>query len=237
MGSVLAGARAGAAASLCFAALVSVFNLLLLYSYKTQILVYLAQTYPSTCPATATSSTSGSAESCFAEIIVNGIPTADFLRVTVIGMIFAVVIGVYFDQLPGRTYLSRTLLASLIMLVGMLFLGLYGLVEDETQALLMILFQSGSAFLYAVILARLYRRFTREVEFQTTNKSTKVMVDRRDVTGKKRTFAMNSNHKLELADEQAAFRGWLVSGGLTVKEPKEQKTTFRVTGDGLLKVR
>lgn len=237
MGSVLAAARSGAAASLCFAALVSVSNLLLLYTYKNQVLAYLAQTYPSTCPATASSSTSGSAQSCFSQIIVNGIPTADFLRVAVIGMVFAVVIGVYFDQLPGRSYFNRTLLITLVMLIGMLFLGFYGLVESETQALLMILFQSGSALVYAVILARLYRHFAREVEFQTPGKSARVMVDKRDVTGKKRTFSVNSSHTLELSSEKTDFKGWQVSGGLTVKEPKEQKTTFRVTGDGMLKVR
>ncbi len=237
MGSVLAGARAGAVASLYFAGSVSLFNLLLLYSFKTQVLAYLAQNYPSTCSAAATSSSTGSAESCFTDIVINGVVTADFLRVAVIGMVFALVIGLYFDQLPGRSYLSRALLASLVMLIGMLFLGLYGLVIDETQALLMILFQSGSAFLYAAIIARLYRHFTREIEFQNPAKSVKVLVDGRDVTGKKRTFTVNSNHKLELGGDQVTFKGWSVSGGLTVKEPKEQKTTLRVTGDGILKVR
>lgn len=237
MGSVLAGARAGAVASLYFAGSVSLFNLLLLYSFKSQVLAYLAQNYPSTCPATAASSTTGSAGSCFATIVINGIITADFLRVAVIGMVFAGVIGLYFDQLPGRSYLSRTLLASLVMLIGMLFLGLYGLVIDETQALLMIAFQSGSAFLYAVIIARLYRRLTREIEFQNPGKSAKVLVDGRDAAGKKRTFTVNSNHKLELGGDPVTFKGWSVSGGLTVKEPKEKKTTFRVTGDGVLKIR
>jgi hypothetical protein len=41
---------------------------------------------------------------------------------------------------------------------------------------------------------------------------------------------------VEAAGELKAFRGWLVSGGVVVKEPKELKTSIVVSGDGLLKL-
>lgn len=235
MGSVIAGVKAGAVASLCFASSVSLFNILLLYSFKGQVLAFLTQNYPTTCPASATPGVAGTAESCFAVIVGTGVLQSDLLRLAVIAMLFAVGIGVYFDFLPGRTYFRRTFIVVPIIVIGLLFLGLYGLVTDTTQLVLMVVFESGAAFLYAVILAWLYRRFTREVEFQGSATS-KIMVDRRDVTGKKRTFTINSTHKLVAADEKT-FRGWLVSGGLTVNEPREAKTSLKVTGDGLLKLR
>ncbi len=235
MGSVIAGVKAGAVASLCFASLVSLFNILLLYSFKAQVLTFLTQNYPSTCPASATPGVAGTAESCFTEIVNIGVPEADLLRLAVIAMLFAVGIGVYFDYLPGRSYFSRTFLVVPIIVIGLLFLGLYGLVTNSTQLELMVVFESGSACLYAAIIASLYRRFTREVEFQGSPTS-KIMVDSRDVTGKKRTYAVNSSHKLAAGDEKT-FRGWLVSGGLTVGEPREVKTSLLVKGDGVLRMR
>lgn len=235
MGSVLAGIKAGAVASLFFASSVSLFNILLLYSFKTQVLVFLTQNYPSTCPSSATSGVAGTAGSCFVEIVEVGVPEADLLRLAVIAMLFAVGIGVYFDYLPGRSYFRRTFLVVPIITIGLLFLGLYGLVTDSTQLVLMVVFESGAACLYAAILAVLYRRFSREVEFQG-NATSKIMVDSRDVTGKKRTYGVNSSHKLAAGDEKA-FRGWLVSGGLTVGEMREAKTTLQVKGDGVLKMR
>ena len=235
MGSVLAGVKAGVVASLYFASSVSLFNVLLLYSFKGQVLMFLTQNYPTTCPASTTPGAVGTAETCFSDIVTTGVPEADLLRLAVIAMLFAVGIGVYFDYLPGRTYFRRTFLVVPIIIIGLLFLGLYGLVTDTTQLELMVVFESGTACLYAAILAWLYRRFTREVEFQGSTTS-KIMVDSRDVTGKKRTYAVNSTHKLVAGDEKM-FKGWLVSGGLTVGEPREARTSLRVTGDGLLKMR
>jgi hypothetical protein len=235
VGSVLAGVKAGAVASLYFAASVSLFNIVLLYSFKGQVLAFLTQNYPTTCPASATPGITGTAESCFAVIVGTGVPEADLLRLAVIAMLFAVGIGVYFDYLPGRTYFRRAFLVVPIIVIGLLFLGLYGLVTDTTQLVLMVVFESGTACIYAVILAWLYRRFTREVEFQGSANS-KILVDSRDVTGKKRTYAVNSTHKLVAGDEKT-FKGWLVSGGLSVSEPREAKTSLQVAGDGLLKLR
>lgn len=235
MGSAIAGAKAGAVASLCFAGSISVFNILLLLAFKSQAISYLMQDY-SDCAGNGAANVVGSAEYCFSNLVFPGVPLYDFVRIAVVAMLFAVVIGVYFDFLPGPGYMRRTLLATLIMLVFMLFLDLFGLVTSTTQEVLMISFEAIAAVFYALVMARLYRRYTREVEFQTVTPAGKVVVNRRDLTGKKRTFRVNSTAKVEAAGELKTFRGWLVSGGVVVKEPKQEKTSIVVSGDGLLKL-
>jgi hypothetical protein len=235
VGSVIAGAKAGAVASLCFAGSISLFNILLLLSSKSQALAYLQQNY-SDCAGNGATSVVGSAEYCFSNLVFPGVPLYDFVRTAVVAMLFAVAIGIYFDFLPGPNYMRRTLLAALIMLVAMLFLDLFGLVTSTTEEVLMISFEAIAAVFYALVMSRLYRRFTREVEFQTVTPTGKVFVNRRNLTGKKRTFRVNSTANVEAAGELKAFRGWLVSGGVVVKEPKELKTSIVVSGDGLLKL-
>jgi len=227
VGSFIGGAKAGAVASLYFAGSISLFNILVLFAFKNEVTSYLAQNY-STC--------AGTAEACFSTLVFPGVPLYDFVRTLVVAMLFAVAIGLYFDYLPGSSYFRKSILAALIMLTAMLFLDLFGIVTSQIQEVLMVAFETFAAILYAVVMARLYRRFTREVEFQTASPAGKIIVDRRDLTGRKRTFSTNSKHKVEAAGELKTFRGWLVSGGVAVKEPKQEKTTMIVSGDGLLKL-
>jgi len=234
VGSAFAGAKAGVVASLYFAGSISVFNILLLLIFKSQALSYL-QTF-STCSGSGAAGVAGSAETCLSILVLQIIPIDDFVRIAVVAMLFSVGIGLYYDVLPGPTYLRRMLLAALIMLVFMLFLDLYGVVTSVTQEVLMIIFEGVAALFYAVIMARLYRSFTREVEFQTVPPAGKVVVDRRNLTGKKRTFRINSKHKIEAAGELKTFKGWLVSGGVVVDDPKQLNTSITVEGDGLLKL-
>ena len=236
MGSALAGLKAGAVASLFFAGSVSLFNIALLLVFKGEVLSYLSQNLPTACPATSAPGVPGTAETCFTTILVADIPVADFARIGIIALIFAIAIGVYFEYLPGPTYFRRTLLASLIMAILMIFVGLYGLVTTQFQVVLMITFETGASILYALVVARLYRRFTREVEFQAPEGGGKIFVDKRNVTGKRRTFGLNSKHNVEVAGAVKPFRSWVVSGGVQVKEPKQQKTSIRITGDGLLRL-
>lgn len=228
MGSALAGAKAGAVATVYFAGSISLFNVLLLLAFKSQVLNYLQTTF--------TGCSGSGAQSCLTTLLLEVIPIEDLIRTAVLAILFAMAIGVYFDFLPGPTYMRRTLLGALIMLVAMLFLGVTGVVTSAVQEFLMIVFEAIAAFIYALILSRLYRRFTRQVEFQSVPPKGKVLVNRRDLTGRKRTFRLNSTAKVEAAGELKSFKGWLVSGGVVVSEPKEVKTSIRVNGDGLLKL-
>lgn len=226
MGSALAGVKAGAVASLYFAGSIAAFNALLLLAFESQVLSFLAQ--DSGCTASPTD--------CFATIIFPGIPLYDFVRTLVIAILFSIVIGMYFDFLPGPTYFNRTTLVAMIMLLFMLFLGLTGIYADEQQEVLMVAFEVVTTFFYALIMARLYRRFTREVEFQSSIQDAIIIVDRRNLTGKKRTFGVNSKHKIEASTGGKPFKLWRVSGGVQVKEPRELNSSMLVAGDGILKL-
>ena len=235
MGSVLGGAKAGAVGSLWLAGSVSLFNALVLVYFKNSTLSLLS-TY-SQCSALGPASQAGTAERCFSTLLYPGIPIYDFVRTLVIAMVFALTIGVYFDYIPGRAYWTRTLLASLIMLILMFFIGLYGIAADAEQEALLVSFELVAVLVYGVIFAKLYRRFTREVEFQSQKTSLiKILVDRRDLTGRKRTFSVNSTHKVKAVTEGKPFKEWLVSGGVSVENPKESETKIKIVGDGLLKV-
>lgn len=229
MGSILAGLKAGAVGTLYFAASVSVFNALVLLSFKGDVIAALQ------ADVTATCSTTAAAENCFSTLLSPGIPLYDFVRIAIIAIFFSLSIGIYFDYIPGTSYVRKTLLASFIMLLVMLFLGLYGIVSDGEQELLMVSFMLVDSAIYAIVFARLYRRFTREVEFQAQKTGLKITVDKRDFTGKKRTFTTNSTHKVEAVAEGKQFKEWLVSGGVSVGDPRDSKTTIKIIGDGLLK--
>jgi len=234
LGSLLGGVKAGAVASLWFAGSISVFNALVLLSFKSTT-ISLLSTY-SQCSGSGSASQTGSAESCFSTLLFPGVPQYDFLRTAIIAMFFALSIGMYFDYLPGPSYTRKTLLVSLIMLLLMFFLGMYGIVADAGQEILMVSFELVAALLYAVVFARLYRRFTREVEFQSQKPGLmKIMVDRRDLTDRKRTFSTNSTHKVEAVSEGKPFKEWLMSGGVSVENSREAQTTLKIVGDGLLK--
>jgi len=226
LGTFIGGAKAGVVASVWFAGSVSAFNALILLVFKSDA-IRLLNTY---------SQCAGTAESCFSSLLFPGIPEYDFLRTFIIGVFFALSIGIYFDYIPGRTYTMRALLPSLIMLLLMLFLNMYGIVADTQQAALMLVFEMVGATVYAVIFAWVYRRVTREVEFQSQKAGQmKIVMDKRDVTGKKRTFSTNSTHSVEATSEGKPFKEWLVSGGVRVNDAREPKTKITVTGDGLLK--
>ena len=227
MGSAFVGAKIGSIASLYFAGSLSLFNILVLLAFKGEVLSTLEA--DPTCQGSA-------AESCFSVLLTTAIPIDVFLRVFVVAMLFAVGFGVYFDYLPGRSYLRRALLISAIMLVTMLFIDLIGLAADAFQEIILVGFQAALALTYGMILGKLYGRYTRAVEFQSSDPaSMKVMVDRRNQTGKRRTFSLHSRHNVQASFESGSFKGWLVSGGVTVEDPKSPTSKIQVNGDGLLK--
>jgi hypothetical protein len=229
LGSLLGGLKAGIAGSLFLASAVSVFNAVVLFAFKGEVLSALESTTTVNC------SSASAAQSCFNNLIVPGIPEYDFVRILIVAMCSSLTIGMYFDYIPAPSYARKTLIASFMMLIVMLFLELYGIVADSTEEVLMVSFELVAVVAFSIVFATLYRRFTREVEFQTQRPGLKLLVDRRDLTGKKRTFTTNSSHSVEAVSDGKPFRGWLVSGGVTVESAKQPKTRMRIAGDGLLK--
>ena len=118
-----------------------------------------------------------------------------------------------------------------------LFFGVAGLTADQTQKAIMDAFDTVAMLVYAVIIAHFYRKYTREVEFESPDpEKLKITVDGKNYTGKMKTLSLHSTHTVRAPSESGAFKGWLVSGGVSVLDSKSFETTMRVDGDGLLKI-
>ena len=90
---------------------------------------------------------------------------------------------------------------------------------------------------YSLIIARFYRKYTREVKFESPNpERLKITVDGKNFTGKTKTLSRPLHHTVRAPSESGAFHEWLVSGGVSVLDAKSFETTMRVDGDGLLKI-
>ena len=230
MGSGLAGAKAGILGGIFLGAAIGISNILLLSAYASDVLQFLGNN-PTLCPTTVTP------QDCFSTTLSVSIPTYVIFPVAVFGIVFGGLFGVYYEYLPGEGYRIRALAIGLALLIFILFLGVGGeTLPGATKAIMSVL-DLFLCVVYSLVIARFYRRFTRVVEFESSRPDgLKVLVDGRNLTGKKRTFATNSSHKVKAEGDEKGFRGWLVSGGISVEDPKSFETAFTVTGDGLLKV-
>jgi hypothetical protein len=184
------------------------------------------------------SGTAGTPQDCFSTLLTADIPSLVIFPIAVLGILFGGLYGLYFEFLPGRGYRIRAVAAGMGMLVMMLVLGVpSGITSDSTQRFLMDAFDIAAMLVYAVIIARYYRKYTREVEFVSPDpKKLKITVDGKNFTGKLKTMSLHSTHTVRAPSESGAFHAWLVSGGISVLDSKSFETTMRVDGDGLLKI-
>jgi len=233
LGSASAGAKAGAVASLYFSLAAAALDAVVLLAFKSEVLVALAAN-PAACSQYGASS-QAAIGSCYSSLFASALPVF-FAGLFAVSFLASMFFGVYFEIIPGKSYFRKALLVALLMLVVMLNFVL-PIAGDSQQELLMIALETGLAVGYAAVAARLYRRFTREVEFQSSFPSKlKIMQGRRDQTGKRRTYAVNSTQRVEAESEGRPFRAWVVSGGVSVEDSKNPNTAMKVLGDGLLKV-
>ena len=66
----------------------------------------------------------------------------------------------------------------------------------------------------------------------------RVVVDGRDTTGRTRTFAATSSHRLRAeVGEGASFREREATGGVTLEDPRPIETVMEVNGEGTLRGR
>jgi hypothetical protein len=233
LGSALAAAKAGLVTSIYFAGSVASFNALVLLTFKSQVIAILTQNYTN-CAGGGPATQVGSAEYCFTALFTGSV-LLFFAQLLLISFFFAIAYGLFFEILPGGySYGKKSLLMSLIMLVAVLF-TITPVVGNLEQLVIVVGAEVALALVMALVQARLYRRFTREVEFQTPDPAIKILVGKRNQAGKKRTYAIGSTQSVEAAGEGRQFKGWLVSGGVTVDDARSPTTKIHVTGDGLLK--
>jgi hypothetical protein len=76
-------------------------------------------------------------------------------------------------------------------------------------------------FVFGMLMGRLYKRFTREVQFANRDhKGLRTLVDGNDCTGKTLTFVTKSSHRVKAeVGTRNSFREWSVSGGVMVEDP------------------
>ena len=230
-GSGLAGAKAGILGGIFFAGAVGLFNATLLEAFSSSVLAVFSTN--SLCvPPTGTSP-----QDCFSTLLTADIPSLVVFPIGVFGILFGALYGIYFEFLPGHGYRIRAVAVGMAMLIAMLFLGLAGLTTDPTQKAIMDAFDTVAMLMYTVIIAHFFRKYTREVEFESPDSERlKFTVDRKNYTGKTKALSLHSTHTIRAPSESGAFHQWLVSGGVTVLDAKSFETTMRVDGDGLLKI-
>jgi len=233
-GSSLAGAKAGILGGIFFAAAAGLFNIALLETFSGSVLQVLqANQFCSGAPGAA------SPQECFSTLLTADIPSLVMFPIAVFGIIFGGLYGMYYEFLPGHGYRTKAVAIGMLMLVFIVVFGVAGstTTTDQTQLAIMRGFDTVAMLTYAVIIAHFYRKYTRVVEFESPNpEKLKITVNGKDYTGKAKTLALHSTHTVRAPSESGAFKGWLVSGGVSVLDPKSFETTMRVDGDGLLKI-
>ncbi|MDA4125004.1 MAG: hypothetical protein OK438_06110 [Thaumarchaeota archaeon] len=234
MGSFFAGIKAGTLAGTVYLGGFALFNVLLLFALKADALAIISQNFSQSClPATPGTSV----EDCFDSVVAVYIPLIAVIGFFV-ALLYAGLFGRFYERIPGRTQLFKGEVIAVVVGLSLLFIGLTGFAFDYIARVSLGVFFFVWTVLYGYFLARLYRKYTRLVRFESQDPtSIRVLVGRKDYTGKAVTLAHTSTHQIraEVADD-ASFKEWTVSGGITVDDARSFETAMEIGGDGLLKV-
>ena len=244
MGSFFAGIKAGTLGGILYFGGLAVFNVAILYALQSEFLawveshgstVYGNTTLASACPLVP-SVNGTSATQCLSLVASLAVPVWSFVGFFV-GLAFAGLLGTYYDSLPTRSpTVKGGMIAALLAIVLVTFIPVGFFFNLEVSALT-------SAFLvvwtgvFGFVLGGLYRRYSRLVTVESQDTALlKVVVDGKDLTGKARTFALSSIHRLRAeVSNDASFREWEASGGLAVEDLRSFETVLEVNGEGTLK--
>lgn len=233
MGSFFAGIKAGTLSGVLYVGVMALFNVSMLYAFQPQVLTAIQTLYPAQCPATPINGTSSA--DCFASLVAVDVPFNAFVAFFV-ALLYAGVMGIYYDLLPGKSPTLKGVAFASVISLSLVFFGLSGYVFDLQAAIATGIFLLSWTPVFGYVLGRLYRKYTRTVSIGSLDPGMlKVMVDGRDLTGKTRTFAHTSSHKVraEVA-EDASFKEWEATGGVTVEDPRSFETVLEVNGEGTL---
>ncbi len=236
MGSFFAGIKAGTLSGFVYIGGLALFNVALLYAFKGQALATIAQNFPTAC--TASPGVNGtSVQSCFNVVVDWYIPYIALLGFFV-SLFFAGIFGRFYESLPGRGPFVKGEAEAALAAIGLVLGDLFGVLLGSTATTVLAAFFLAWTVLYGWLIGRLYKRYTRLITFESVDpRLVKVLVDGKDFTGKTRTFASSSSHMIRAeVSEGASFKGWTVSGGVSVEDSRSFETLMEVKGDGLLKV-
>ncbi|MDG7011119.1 MAG: hypothetical protein JRN57_03265 [Nitrososphaerota archaeon] len=236
MGSFFAGVKAGTLGGFLYVGGTAVFNVILLYALKPQVLDFIQQQYSTLCaPGTLANATNG-VEECFASVVAVDVPYIAFVAFFVV-LTYAGLFGILYDSVPTKNPTVKGEIFAGVAGINLLVLGFSGFFFDEQSFAASGVFLAAWTLLFGYLLGRLYKRYTRLVSVESQDPALlKVAVDGRDLTGKTRTFALTSSHKLRAElTEDASFREWEVTGGVTVEDARSFETVIEISGEGTLK--
>ncbi len=233
MGSAFAGVKAGILSGIIFSGSIGLFNVILLYLLKSDVLQF---TSGNGCAGIVAGGTVPTPDECFTLLVTIYIPFFVFL-IFIISLFFAASYGRFFEYIPGQGHKTKSVSIALILLIVLLTLGLAGISFEFVARISSIAFNLFMAVAYGLVLGTLYRRYTRSVEFVSPDPSSLVIrVDGKNFTGKKRTFSVRSSHSVRaVTSEGWSFKEWAASGGVEIEDSKSFETSIEIKGDGMLK--
>ena len=234
MGSFFAGIKAGTLGGILYAGGLAVFNVILLYAMKGEVLGAISKSYSQVCAGPTLDGT-GSLEDCFSLLIAVDVPFVAFVDFF-ITLFYAGIFGLWYERLPGRSSLAKGETIAGIVVLNLVFFGYYGFAFSYQSGLATGVFLLFWTVVFGSVMGRLYRKYTRFVTFKSEDAGLlRVLVDGRDFTDRSRTFAKTSTHKVRAdVTEDASFKEWEVTGGVTVEDPRSFETDMEVNGDGRL---
>ncbi|MBI3023145.1 MAG: hypothetical protein HYY68_05385 [Thaumarchaeota archaeon] len=234
MGSAFAAVKAGILGGIFYAGITGLFNLFVVFIFKNSALSVLSKFQE--CSGITAGGPVSTPNECFSALISVLVPYSVFI-IFLVSLVFSSAFGIFFESLPGRSYATRASIVAFIMVILLLYTGFEGISFDIQERAMIATFNFIMAYLYATILGSLYKRYTRVIEFSSQNPELlRIILGRKDVTGKTRTVAANSSVKVRASPlGNAAFKEWSYSGGVTLEDSKSFETVMRVAGDGMLK--
>lgn len=228
MGSFFAGIKAGTLSGVLYVGGTAIFNVALLYALQPDVLDFIKNRYPSACAT-------GTIQDCFSSVVAVDVPYIAFVGFFVV-LTYAGIFGMLYDSIPSRSPTAKGEAFAAVIGANLVFFGFSGFYFDYKSAIASGAFLVAWSIVFGYLLGRLYKRYTRLVAIQSQDPTLlRIVVDGRDLTGKTRTFAVTSSHKIRAkAAEDASFREWQATGGLTVEDPRSFETVVEVNGEGTL---
>ena len=234
MGSTIAGLKAGVLGGAAYVGSMAVFNVILLYAAKPAVMQYISDNFQQVCPPMSVANSTTVAD-CFSSIAPVYLPFIAFVAFFVT-LLYAAIFGRFYEYLPGGSS-TKGVTIGVVTATNLVLFQLVGVTFEKSVTLTLTVFLVAVTFAYGAILGDLYTRYTRKVEFLSEDAaSLRIIVDRRDCTGRTKTFATKSTHVVRAdASEGSSFKEWAVSGGVSVEDRRSFETPMEVNGDGMLK--
>jgi hypothetical protein len=236
LGSFFAGVKAGTLGGILYVGGLALFNVFLLFAFKGAVLNAFSHSYSQVCPAAPSTNSTGTLEGCFQLVVAVDVPYVAFIAFFVT-LLYSGIFGLWYERFPTTSSTIKGEAIAGVIGLNLVFFGFSGFYFDFESSVASSIFLVAWTIFLGYLVGRLYRRYTRLVEFESPDKaSLRILVDGKEFTGKARTLAFTSTHKVraETADG-GSFKEWVAAGGVKVDDLRSFETTIEITGDGSLK--